>query len=189
MPSKTEETKSAIRPVRHLPRGRAMPIAVRHAIGRSALGPVLVAATPSGICAVLPGTDAEALVADLRRRLPRALIGQRDELPAGWLAKVEACIADPARGLDLPLDPQGSDFERRVWRALCAIPAGRTISYAELAGRLGAPRAARAVARACAANPIAVAVPCHRVRRGDGGLGGYRWGIEVKRALLAAEAA
>lgn len=188
MLSKIDATNSATRPARGLPCGRATPVAVSHAIGHSTLGPVLVAATPSGICAVLPGADADALIADLRRRLPRAVLGQRDELPAGWLTKVEACIADPARGLDLPLDPQGTVFERRVWRALCAIPAGRTVSYAELAGRIGAPGAARAVARACAANPIAVAVPCHRVRRGDGGLGGYRWGLEAKRALLAAEA-
>lgn len=189
MLSKIDETNSTIRPVRNLPRGSAAPVAVSHAIGHSALGRVLVAATRSGICAVLPGADADALVADLRRRLPRAVLGRHDELPAGWLAKVEACIADPARGLDLPLDPQGTDFERHVWRALRAIPAGRTVSYADLAARIGAPRAARAVARACAANPIAVAVPCHRVRRGDGRLGGYRWGIEAKRALLAAEAA
>ncbi len=172
-----------------LPRGRTAPVAVAYAIGSSVLGPALVAVSPSGICAILLGCDEQALVADLRARLPRARLSRRGDLFAGWMTMVLAYIADPAAGLDLPLDPRGTDFECRVWQALRDIPTGRTVSYADVAERIGAAGSARAVARACAANPIAVVIPCHRVLRGDGGLGGYRWGLEAKRALLAAEAA
>lgn len=177
------------RPDEGLPRGRTAPVAVAYAIGASVLGPVLVAVSPSGICAILLGEDEAALVADLQARLPRARLARREDLFAGWMARVETYIADPAQGLDLPLDPRGTDFELRVWAALRDIPAGRTASYAEVAQRMGAAGSARAVARACAANPIAVVIPCHRVLRGDGGLGGYRWGLGRKQALIAAEAA
>jgi AraC family transcriptional regulator, regulatory protein of adaptative response / methylated-DNA-[protein]-cysteine methyltransferase len=107
---------------------------------------------------------------------------------AGWLQEVVACIEAPGRGLDLPLDIRGTAFQRQVWEALRAIPPGPTATYAEIAGRIGRPRAARAVARACATNPVAVAIPCHRVVRDDGDLGGYRWGIDRKRSLLEREA-
>lgn len=177
------------RPDEGLPRGRTAPVAVAYAIGASVLGPALVAVSPSGICAILLGDHEDALVADLRARLPRARLTRREDLFAGWMNMVLAYIADPAAGLDLPLDPRGTDFERRTWAALRDIPAGATASYAEVAGRIGAAGSARAVARACAANPIAVVIPCHRVLRGDGGLGGYRWGLDRKKTLLAAEAA
>ncbi len=177
------------RPDDGLPRGRLAPVAVAYAIGDSVLGPVLVAVSPAGICAILLGEDEAMLVADLQGRLPRARLTRRPDLFAGWMPLVLAYIADPARGLDLPLDPRGTDFERRVWAALRDIPPGQTASYAEVAARIDAAGSARAVARACAANPIAVVIPCHRVLRGDGGLSGYRWGLDRKEALLAAEAA
>jgi AraC family transcriptional regulator of adaptative response/methylated-DNA-[protein]-cysteine methyltransferase len=133
------------------------------------------------------GDDPEALARDLQKRFPRAeLIGddaQFEEL----VAKVVGFVEAPALGLDLPLDVRGTAFQQRVWQVLQEIPAGRTATYGEIAGRIGAPGAIRAVAGACAANPLAVAIPCHRVVRTDGSLSGYRWGIERKRALLERE--
>lgn len=153
------------------------------------LGLVLVATTPRGVCAVTFGDDADALWAALRRRFPRALVrqGARD---AGLkrLADRVLDLTDADGGLaDIPLDLMGTAFQRRVWRALRDVPPGQTATYAEIACRIGAPRAVRAVGTACGANPVAVAVPCHRVVRGDGTLGGYRWGLERKKALLARE--
>jgi AraC family transcriptional regulator of adaptative response/methylated-DNA-[protein]-cysteine methyltransferase len=161
---------------------------IRFAIGECSLGSILVARSDRGVCAILLGDDPDALARDLQRRFPRAeLIGddpEFDELVAAVVGFVEA----PGLGLDLPLDVRGTAFQQRVWQALREIPAGETVSYAEVAGRIGAPAAVRAVAGACAANPLAVAIPCHRVVRTDGSLSGYRWGVERKRALLEREA-
>jgi AraC family transcriptional regulator of adaptative response/methylated-DNA-[protein]-cysteine methyltransferase len=162
---------------------------IRFAVGQSALGPILVARTARGVCAILMGDDPDALVQDLQTRFPRARLTGGDPAFEREVAVVVGFVEAPRLGLDLPLDVQGTAFQARVWRALQAVPAGETVSYAELARRLGAPRAVRAVAGACAANPLAVAIPCHRVVRSDGGLSGYRWGVARKRALLEREAA
>ena len=158
------------------------------AVGECWLGSILVAATAKGVCAILLGDDPDALLRDLQDRFPKAQLvgGDRDfeELVASVVGLVEA----PALGLDLPLDVRGTAFQQRVWQALRDIPAGSTASYTDIARRIGAPKAVRGVAGACAANPIAVAIPCHRVVRSDGALAGYRWGVERKRALLAREA-
>jgi AraC family transcriptional regulator of adaptative response/methylated-DNA-[protein]-cysteine methyltransferase len=159
------------------------------AIGQSSLGAVLVAATQKGLCAILLGDDAEALRRDLRERFPAARLSDAGKGFAQVLEHVVAVVETPARGLDLPLDLRGTPFQRRVWQALREIPAGRTASYGEIAERIGAPQEALAVAEACAANPLAVAIPCHRVVRKNGALAGYRWGYRRKRALLAREAA
>lgn len=154
-----------------------------------ALGTVLVAVGDRGLRAVLLGDDAATLRADLTNRFPAAELAPADETAAALLADVVAALATPRQAVELPLDPRGTGFQLRVWEELRAIPAGRTASYAEIAARLGRPGGARAVARACAANALAVVVPCHRVVRGDGSLAGYRWGIERQRRLLAHEAA
>lgn len=151
------------------------------------LGRVLVAATPRGICAILFGEAADALEAELRQRFPKARLKHAGEGFGATVRAVAGLIETPSRGLDLPLDIQGTAFQERVWQALRAIPPGTTASYAEIARAIGRPGAARAVARACAQNRLAVAVPCHRVVGADGGLTGYRWGIERKRALLERE--
>ena len=161
---------------------------IRYGIGQSSLGRVLAAASDRGICAILLGDDDAELVGLLESRFPNALMIAADADFQDNVAQVVALVEEPARGLDLPLDIRGTAFQRRVWQALQAIPAGETRSYAELARAVGEPKAARAVAAACAANKIAVAVPCHRVVRGDGALSGYRWGVERKRSLLAREA-
>lgn len=160
---------------------------IRFATGTCALGAFVVARSGRGVCALLLGKEPDALVRDLRRRFPgaRAMDGDAADL----LARVVRFVETPGAGLDLPLDPRGTAFQLRVWQALRTIPAGSTASYAEVAERIGAPGAVRAVAQACAANAIAVAIPCHRVVRSDGSLSGYRWGVERKRALLAREAA
>lgn len=157
---------------------------IRYAVAACSLGRVLVAATAAGVCAILLGRDADELVRDLRRRFARARLIGADGSFERQVARVVALVESPRLGLDLPLDLRGTTFQQRVWRAMLEIPAGSTLRYAELARRIGAPRAVRAVARACAANAVAIAVPCHRVVRGDGGLAGYRWGLERKRALL-----
>jgi len=158
------------------------------AIGQCSLGALLVAQSARGVCAILLGDDAERLLHDLQDRFPRANLIGADAAFEQQIAHVVGCIERPALGLDLPLDLRGTAFQLRVWEALRAIPAGSTLSYAELARRIGAPAAVRAVARACGANALAVAVPCHRVVRSDGHLSGYRWGIERKRELLRREA-
>jgi AraC family transcriptional regulator, regulatory protein of adaptative response / methylated-DNA-[protein]-cysteine methyltransferase len=148
---------------------------------------VLVAATDRGVCAILLGDDAETLEAELRGRFPRATILPGD---AGWVAQVVAMVDDPRHPpAALPLDIRGTAFQRRVWDVLRSIKPGETLSYTQVAARIGAPAAVRAVASACAANGLAVAVPCHRVVAADGGLAGYRWGVPRKRALLARERA
>ncbi|MFN3323321.1 MAG: bifunctional DNA-binding transcriptional regulator/O6-methylguanine-DNA methyltransferase Ada [Bryobacteraceae bacterium] len=160
---------------------------IRFAVGECSLGSILVAQSARGICAILLGDDPDALVRDLEGRFPRADLIGGDERFERLVAQVVGFVEEPALGLDLPLDIRGTAFQQRVWEALRKIPAGGTVSYAEIAKRIGAPRSARAVARACAANPLAVAIPCHRVVRRDGVVSGYRWGVERKRALLERE--
>jgi AraC family transcriptional regulator of adaptative response/methylated-DNA-[protein]-cysteine methyltransferase len=161
---------------------------IRFAVGECSLGSILVAATDKGVCAIMLGDDPEALVRDLQDRFPRAQLLGGDEDFEHLVAKVVGFVEAPALGLDLPLDVQGTAFQQRVWQALRVIPSGTTASYTEIAERIGAPQAVRAVAQACASNALAVAIPCHRVVRKDGVLAGYRWGVERKRALLEREA-
>lgn len=162
---------------------------LRFAVGECSLGAILVAASERGVCTILLGDDPDVLLRDLQDRFPSArLIGGDSEFEQR-VATVVGFVEAPQLGLDLPLDVRGTAFQQRVWQALQEIPAGATASYGEIARRIGAPRAVRAVAGACAANCLAVAIPCHRVIRNDGGLAGYRWGIERKRALLEREAA
>jgi AraC family transcriptional regulator of adaptative response/methylated-DNA-[protein]-cysteine methyltransferase len=160
---------------------------IHFALAQCSLGAVLVACSERGVCAILLGDEPQALLDDLQRRFPKAaLIGADSDFEA-IVAKVLGFIKAPRAGLDLPLDIRGTAFQQRVWQALARIEPGTTASYAEVAASIGAPNAVRAVAGACAANALAVAVPCHRVVRTDGGLSGYRWGIERKRELLARE--
>jgi AraC family transcriptional regulator of adaptative response/methylated-DNA-[protein]-cysteine methyltransferase len=161
---------------------------IRFVVGRSSLGLVLVARSDAGITAVLIGDDGEELRRDLQDRFPNTDLADGDAELQGVAAQVIAAIESPARTLDLPLDLRGTEFQRRVWQALRRIPVGSTATYTEIAMRLGLPKSARAVAQACAANALAVLIPCHRVVRSDGELAGYRWGIERKRALLDREA-
>jgi len=166
----------------------AQDVPIRSAIVPCSLGLVLVAATAQGICAIDFGDTAEALKENLRRRFPKAVFQHPDPRFTAMIGQVFAFLEDPHSScLNLPLDIQGTAFQRRVWLALQEILPGDTVSYAGIASRIGKPKAARAVARACAANRLAVAVPCHRVVRGDGRLGGYRWGLERKRILLERE--
>ena len=152
----------------------------------SSLGLALIAASPRGVCAILFGDDRAVLQDEFQRRFPKAALASptkaSQSLTASVLALVEAQTAKMP-----PLDLRGTDFQKRIWRALLEIPAGSTISYKELARRAGTPAAVRAVAGACAANPLALLVPCHRVVRHDGGLSGYRWGVARKRTLLERE--
>jgi AraC family transcriptional regulator of adaptative response/methylated-DNA-[protein]-cysteine methyltransferase len=160
---------------------------IRFAIGECSLGAILVARSERGVCAILMGDDPDALARELQDRFPKANLIGGDAQFERQVAQVVGFVEAPGAGLDLPLDVRGTAFQKRVWQALRRIPAGKTVSYTELAKRIGAPKSVRAVAGACAANPIAVAIPCHRVVRNDGGLSGYRWGVERKRALLARE--
>ncbi|HKX27888.1 MAG TPA: bifunctional DNA-binding transcriptional regulator/O6-methylguanine-DNA methyltransferase Ada [Blastocatellia bacterium] len=161
---------------------------IRFAVGECSLGSILVAQSERGICAILLGDDPEELTRELQDRFPRAdLIGGDGEFEQ-LVARVVGFVESPSLGLDLPLDVRGTAFQQRVWQALREIPAGSTASYTEIAERIGAPKAVRAVAQACAANQLAVAIPCHRVVRNDGGLSGYRWGVDRKRSLLEREA-
>ncbi|MDF2900047.1 MAG: DNA-O6-methylguanine--protein-cysteine S-methyltransferase / Transcriptional regulator Ada [Phenylobacterium sp.] len=162
---------------------------IRFAIGECSLGAILVAATDKGVCAILLGDDPEALVRDLQDRFSRAELVGGDAGFEALVAKVVGFVEQPGLGLDLPMDVRGTAFQQRVWQALRDIPAGQTAGYAQIAEKIGSPKAVRAVAQACAANAIAVAIPCHRVVRTDGALSGYRWGVERKRALLEREAA
>ncbi len=161
---------------------------IRFAVGECSLGSILVAQSEIGVCAILLGDDPEILVRDLQDRFPRATLLGGDAEFEELVSRVVGFIEAPGLGLDLPLDVRGTAFQQRVWQALQEIPPGSTASYTEIAARIGAPKSVRAVAQACAANPLAVAIPCHRVVRNDGGLSGYRWGIERKRALQEREA-
>ncbi len=164
-------------------------VAVRFAVARSSLGAVLVATSDTGVCAIELGDDPEAMVERFQARFHAAELVGDDPAFEQLVASVVALVEDPTIGVELPLDVRGTAFQERVWRALREIPAGRTVTYTELAERIGAPTSARAVASACAANRLAVAVPCHRVVRADGSLSGYRWGVERKAALLEREGA
>jgi AraC family transcriptional regulator, regulatory protein of adaptative response / methylated-DNA-[protein]-cysteine methyltransferase len=161
---------------------------IKFAVGECSLGSVLVAASDKGVCAISFGDEPDALVRDLQDRFPRARLIGGDANFEKLVAEVVGFVEAPKIGLRLPLDVRGTAFQHRVWAALRDIPPGSTVSYAELAERLGEPKAVRAVAGACAANKIAVAIPCHRVVRNDGALSGYRWGVERKRILLDKEA-
>jgi AraC family transcriptional regulator of adaptative response/methylated-DNA-[protein]-cysteine methyltransferase len=163
-------------------------VEIRFAVGECSLGSVLVAASARGVCAILLGDDPDRLVRDLQDRFDNAVLVGANAAFEQTVAKVIGFVEAPGLGLDLPLDVRGTAFQQRVWQALREIPAGETASYTEIARRVGAPKAVRAVAGACAANALAVAIPCHRVVRTDGGLAGYRWGAERKRALLEREA-
>lgn len=160
---------------------------IRFAIGQCSLGAILVAQSQRGICAILLGDDADSLARDLQDQFSKAELIGGDTNFEELVACVVGFIEAPAIGLNLPLDVRGTAFQQRVWQALREIPAGSTVSYGEIAQRIGSPKAVRAVAQACAANHIAVAIPCHRVVRKDGDLSGYRWGVERKRELLSRE--
>jgi len=170
-------------------RGGGDGTAIRFAVGECFLGAILVAATDKGVCAIEFGDDPDALVRGLQDRFANADLVGGDKTFEQWVAQVVGFIEAPGQALDLPLDIRGSAFQLRVWDAIRQVPPGSTASYTEIARRIGAPRAVRAVASACASNAIAVAIPCHRIVRRDGGLSGYRWGVERKRALLGREAA
>lgn len=160
---------------------------IHFAIGQCSLGAILVARSPRGLCAISLGDDPQELVQELQDRFPRAHLIGGDAGFEQLVAQVVGLVEAPQLGLDLPLDLRGTAFQQRVWQALRQIPPGQTLSYAELAERIGAPTAVRAVAQACGANSLAVAIPCHRVVRSDGALSGYRWGVERKRQLLERE--
>jgi AraC family transcriptional regulator of adaptative response/methylated-DNA-[protein]-cysteine methyltransferase len=160
---------------------------IHFAVGESSLGQVLVAATEKGVCAIFLGDDPAELARELGNRFPHAQIAPAGRDFSNMVARVVRLVEKPAEATDLPLDVRGTAFQVRVWEALRRIPAGRTASYTEVARRIGRPTAARAVAAACAANPIAVAIPCHRVVRTDASLSGYRWGVKRKAELLRRE--
>lgn len=158
------------------------------AVGECSLGSILVAATRKGVCGILLGSDPARLVRDLQDQFPKANLIGNEKRYAALVAKVVGFVEQPRLGLDLPLDIRGTAFQQRVWKALRDIPVGETASYATIAKKIGLPKSVRAVAQACAANTIAVAIPCHRVIRSNGSLSGYRWGVERKRTLLEREA-
>lgn len=159
---------------------------VRYTLGACTLGALLVARTEQGVCAIAVADDAAACVAELLTHTPDAVETDEPEL-LGWRDAVARFVDHPLDAPDLPLDAAGTPFQRRVWAALQQIPVGQTTTYTALADSLGERGLVRAVGTACAANPIAVLIPCHRVVRADGGLAGYRWGLERKRALLTRE--
>ena len=161
---------------------------IEYSIGESTLGQILVARSALGVCAILIGADAENLKREVAESFPDSRLAPNDIKLRKDVARVARFVMDPSEGLDLALDMRGTAFQRRVWNALRAVPAGTTVSYTELARRLGDAKLARAVAGACAANALALAVPCHRVVRSDGSLSGYRWGVDRKRALIDKEA-
>lgn len=162
---------------------------IRFAVGECSLGSILVAASDLGICSIAIGGDPNTLVRELQDRFPNAEVIGGDTRFERMVARVVAFVESPKVGLELPLHVQGTAFQQRVWKALCEIPCGTTCTYSELAQKLGQPNATRAVAGACAANTLAVAIPCHRVVRTDGSLSGYRWGVERKEKLLHVEGA
>src|SRR6202011_6353258 len=162
---------------------------IKFGVGQtSSLGAILVASTKKGVAAILLGDDPEELVRNLQDRFPKAHLIGADRDYETLVAQIVGFVEAPRIGLDLPLDVRGTAFQERVWKALQEVPAGATVSYTEIARRIGAPTSVRAVASACAANKLAVAIPCHRVVRNDGALSGYAWGVDRKRALIAHEA-
>lgn len=168
----------------------SVPLVLHHCLLRCALGQVLLAATPKGIAAVLLGDSKTQLKSDLLQRYPQAQLDTGGPLLERWSHTVLEILAHPTLQHVVPLDAvSGTEFQRKVWKALRSIPAGQTRSYTEVAQAIGQPQAVRAVASACAANPLAVLVPCHRVLRSDGGWGGYRWGLQRKQQLLLLEGA
>lgn len=162
---------------------------IRFAVGQTSLGAILVASSLKGVAAILLGDDPDLLVRDLQDRFPKAHLIGADRDYEALVARVVGFVEAPGIGLDLPLDVRGTAFQQRVWQALRDIPVGQAVSYAEIARRIGLPKATRAIASACAANNLAVAIPCHRVVRKDGSVSGYAWGVERKRALLDRERA
>ncbi len=169
--------------------------AIQYLVRTCSLGALLVASTDRGVCAILLGDQAQALIEDLQLRFPNANLNavhstkaMKAELEKIALRAAE-CVDTPNTSFEFPLDMQGTPFQQQVWKTLQQIPMGQTRSYSDIAQQIGRPQSARAIAGACAANPIAVIVPCHRVVRHDGALSGYRWGIERKRNLLEREAA
>lgn len=164
-------------------------LAVRFAIGECSLGSILVASTEKGVCAILLGDEPEQLIRELEKQYPQAELIGGDAAFEALVGQAIALVEQPRQSADLPLDIQGTAFQQRVWQALRQIPAGTTLTYAQVAERIGSPGAVRAVAHACATNSIAVAIPCHRVVRSNGSLAGYRWGIDRKQSLLTREAA
>jgi AraC family transcriptional regulator of adaptative response/methylated-DNA-[protein]-cysteine methyltransferase len=184
-----EKSKSLLgmTPTRY--RAGGMDEEIRFAIAETSLGALLVAASEKGVCAILMGDNPETLLRDLQDRFTRARLVGGDAKFEKLVAKVVGLVERPRKDLDLPLDIRGTAFQQRVWKALTAIPAGKTASYAEIARKIGKPSAVRAVAQACAANSLAIAIPCHRVVKTDGGLSGYRWGVARKQELLAREEA
>ncbi|KPQ28374.1 MAG: AraC family transcriptional regulator / methylated-DNA-[protein]-cysteine-methyltransferase [Marinobacter excellens HL-55] len=161
---------------------------MRYGITRCSLGRLIAAWSEDGLCAIELGDNDEQLIALLQSHFPDQALEPAQPADSSRLARIASFIDDRAGTLELPLAIAGSEFQRKTWQALQAIPPGKTISYSELAGRIGKPKAVRAVASACGANRLAVVIPCHRVVRADGGLGGYRWGLERKQALLSREA-
>jgi AraC family transcriptional regulator of adaptative response/methylated-DNA-[protein]-cysteine methyltransferase len=161
---------------------------IRFAVGECSLGSILVAQSDRGICAILLGDDPDSLARDLQDQFPKANLIGGDAGFERLVAKVVGFVEAPGLGLDLPLDVRGTAFQQRVWQSLRKIPAGSTASYTDVAKLIGSPNSVRAVAQACGANALAVAIPCHRVVRNDGALSGYRWGVERKRVLLEKEA-
>ena len=161
---------------------------IRFAVGQTSLGAILVASSKKGVASILLGDDPDELVRNLQDRFPKARLIGADRDYEALVARVVGFVESPGIGLNLPFDVRGTAFQRRVWQALQEIPVGDTVSYAEIARRIGSPKAVRAVAGACSANNLAVAIPCHRVVRNDGSLSGYAWGVERKRVLLAREA-
>lgn len=161
---------------------------IRFAVGKCSLGSILVASSDKGVTAILLGDDPETLVHKLEDQFPNAKLVGGDREYEDVMAKVIGLVEAPGTGLDLPLDVRGTAFQHRVWQALQEIPIGKTATYTDIAQRIGIPKAVRAVAAACAANKLAVAIPCHRVIRNDGSLSGYRWGVDRKRTLIQREA-
>jgi len=161
---------------------------IKFATGKSELGTILVARSAAGVCAILIGDGAEVLKRDLAEEFTDAKLVRDDGALRTDLEKILTFIKTPAKGLNLSLDIRGTPFQRRVWSALLGVRVGYKITYAALASHIGEPRAIRAVASACAANAIALAIPCHRVVRSDGALAGYRWGMERKRSMVEKEA-
>jgi AraC family transcriptional regulator of adaptative response/methylated-DNA-[protein]-cysteine methyltransferase len=161
---------------------------IKFAVGQTSLGAILVASSKKGVASILLGDDPDKLVRSLQDRFPKARLIGADREYGSLIAHVVGFVENPHIGLDLPLDVRGTAFQRRVWQALQEVPVGERVSYSEIARRIGSPSAVRAVAGACAANNLAVAIPCHRVVRNDGAVSGYAWGVERKRALLDREA-